>query len=140
MAGFDASTVCEGLDWDFSKFDGGKGTIPEPSDRAIAAFFKEMSALTKKLIEKAEIPDAPSAEDVLRALADIPESELFMEMVSGTAKSYAKLCSNQPTVTQLNKLPMRVRFRFYAWLMTELRPEAAGADTTTPRLRIVRGA
>lgn len=140
MPKFDAATVCEGLDWDFSHFDAGEGTIPEPSDAKIATFFKELGALTKELIAKAEIPDNPSAQDVLLALADLPEGESFLEMVQETAKIYAKLCSNKPSAAQLSKLPMRVRFRFYAWLRGELGPEAASVDSTRPNLSIVRNA
>jgi hypothetical protein len=130
--GFNAAEVVAPLEWDFTKFDAGQGTVPEPSDKAIDTLFKDLAAVSRRIIEKAGLADigSPDPEKVMQALADMPaEGFGITEMVNGFTKAFAKLCQNQPSAIQLNKLPLRIRMRFYMWLASELRPEAGGVGS-----------
>lgn len=142
--GFDASKVVAPLDWDFTAFEGGKGVIPEPTDKQIDTFFQDLIKMSKTLMEKAGIENAGevSPEELLLTMADMPEGTPgvgVMAMLDEMAKIFAKLCQNKPSATQIKKLPMRIRMRFFVWLATELRPEDFGA-ASKPNLRVVRGA
>jgi hypothetical protein len=130
--GFDAAIVVQPLDWDFSAFGGGKGVVPEPSDKAIDTLFKDLAKVTQEMLSKAgvtELAQDASAEQVMQSLSDLPDGLGIEKMVSGFTKAFAKMCQNQPSAIQLNKLPMRVRMRFYIWLIQEIRPEADGVGS-----------
>jgi hypothetical protein len=136
--GFDAGTVVEPLDWDFTAFNAGQGTIPEPTDKAIDTMFKDLAKITRTLGEAAGLAAADVAPGQMVALmANLPEdADLgISDLMSEMSKVFAKLCSNSPSATQLNKLPMRIRMRFFVWLAGELRPEDfGGASMTAPQM------
>lgn len=130
--GFDAAEVVRPLDWTFVKYDAGEGTVPEPSDKDIEQLFRDLSKVSKGIMDKAGIGQMASdaaPEQVMQALADLESDVGITVMVNGFTKAFAKLCKGQPSATQLNKLPMRVRMAFFVWLANELRPEVAGAGS-----------
>lgn len=142
--GFDAATVVEPLDWDFTKFDAGQGIVPEPADRAIDQFFKDLTAAQKKIMEKAGLPWGKDVtpERLLVAIADLPEESTvgIADYMAELNKVFAKLCKQQPSAAQLAKLPLRIRLRFFVWLVRELRPEDFGAASMrAPVIPINRG-
>jgi len=133
--GFDAGAVVEPLDWDFTKFDAGKGTIPEPTDAQIDRLFKDIAGMSKEIMSKAGLPEGEATpEELLAALANLPDDVDFGigDMMKTMSKIFAKLCTNQPTQAQLMKLPLRIRMRFFVWLAGELRPEDFGPASTSP--------
>jgi hypothetical protein len=138
MAGFDAGAVVEPLDWDFTKITKDpkdKGTVPEPTDRQIEAMFKDVAKLAKELSAKAGLNSGEATpEQLMIAMADLPDDvEIgFSDMLDGMSKIFGKLCKNQPSKTQLDKLPMRIRMRFFIWLAQELRPENFGSASMNP--------
>jgi hypothetical protein len=128
--GFDAGTVVAPLDWNFEKYNAGSGTVPEPSDKDIETLFKDLTKVSREVMAIAginQVADDAAPEAIMQAMADMDGEIGISKLVSGFTKAFAKLCKNQPTVIQLNKLPMRVRMHFYMWLAGELRPEAGGA-------------
>jgi hypothetical protein len=149
--GFDAGTVVKPLKWTFVAIthdEADQGIVPEPTDEAIEQMFKDVAGLSRELMKKAGLGDGEATpEQLMIALADLPEdAEIgITDMLKGMTRIFAKLCRNQPNATQLNKLPMRIRMRFFVWLAGELRPEDFGAATmnrtpVTPNLRIAKGA
>jgi hypothetical protein len=134
--GFDAGVVLKELDWDFTRYGGGKGVVPEPSDKAMETLFKDLAKVSKDLLDKAGIANLTEDADpgtIMQVLSNMEDSIGLAEMINGYTKAFAKLCQNQPSAIQLNKLPMRGRMLFYKWLMDELRPEVGGA-VSMPRL------
>jgi hypothetical protein len=130
--GFDAATVVAPLDWDFTKYDAGKGTVPEPSDKDIETLFKDLSKVSREVMQVAglnQVAEDATPDEIMQAMADMDGELGISKLVAGFTKAFAKLCKNQPTALQLNKLPMRVRMHFYMWLAGELRPEAGGAGS-----------
>jgi hypothetical protein len=134
--GFDAANVVEPLDWDFTKFGDkdDKGTVPEPTDRAIETFFKDVAKATKEVLKDLGMPereigsDADAASRMIETIAEIsPDTPITTKMFDALFRATARLCSNQPSLTQLKKLPLRVRIAFVTWLMGELNPEPVGA-------------
>jgi hypothetical protein len=130
MSGFDAATVVEPLDYDFTKFGGRKGVIPEPSDAAIGTYYTQLDELLKSIAgEHVKLPDNPSPTDLLEALNQLTMGESYAPMLEGTTEIYAKLCQNSPSVEELNMLPPRIRALFFQWMAKQLRPELDAADT-----------
>lgn len=127
--GFDAATVVEPLDWDFEKFGGGKGTIPEPSDDKILALFRDMQAVAKSVGKEIDFsdPESLSPEKLLQAMDGLDLTGIMVAALDAMVEAVAKCCSGKPNKTQIKKLPLRVRMKFILWLLEELRPEAAGA-------------
>jgi hypothetical protein len=133
MPMFDAGAAVEALDWDFTKAGvKATGTIPEPSDRAIGDFLdglKKLYTETRKMVEAGEQAEASPGE-MLEALNAVT-GDMFVEQMKGIAVLYAALCSGKPGVDELLALPLRVRAKFYGWVMNEVvNPEAeTGAGT-----------
>jgi hypothetical protein len=127
----------EPLDWDFTAFKAGKGTVPEPSDERLGKFIRDVMAAqegqTASLAGLTEAGD--DTEKMLAAIAALPEDAL-PGATKAMIKPYADLCDGSPTEDQLGKLPPRVRVAFFAWLAGELRPEASSAGSK-PALRSV---
>lgn len=128
MGTFTAATAAEALEYDFAPYTDAKGTIPEPSDKKIGDFLAGLKDVFGEA-QKAGIeamdglnPDDPAA--VVGALDSLDPTKI-VSVMADMAKLYADLCSGKPNLTQIQRLPLRIRVRFFAWLMTEVvRPEA----------------
>lgn len=142
MPSFDASTIVEPLDFNFEKFGGPKGTVPEPNESDILEFYAELDALTKEVAgEFVQLPSNPTAQDLVEALNQITMSEAYGPMLRGMTRIHAKFCKDSPNEEDLNKLPPRIRALFFQWIAQMMRPELAAADSKTVRriTRIDRG-
>jgi hypothetical protein len=143
MPKFDAGTVVEPLDYDFTTVKGyphhkAKGLIPEPSEKQIASFIGSLRDLMK---DAGAMVDGGDAEDIANPMAflkqlDSYDPAKFLDLYAGMSTAYADLCSGNPSVEEISALPLRVRLRFFAWLMEEVvSPEAgpgAGIAVVTP--------
>lgn len=131
MAGFNAETVVEPLDYDFrtkDNPDARHGTIREPSDRQIADYMAGIKQLVRdfqgKLPESLVAGDADAA-SLTDATEDL-DPEIVMELNGALATLLAALCSDEPSREDILRLPPRIRAHFYAWLQREvMSPEAA---------------
>lgn len=133
--GFNAGSVIEPLDYDFSNIKGGppglkgvKGTIAEPSDQMIGEFLDAQRALFDKAAEQfkavRDLGDDPDASAVMAALADL-RGEDVVNLMTDTAGLYAELCGGTPSQADILLLPNRARIAFYGWLNEQVvRPEA----------------
>ena len=126
MAGFNAASVVEALDWTFEPFVHASGVIAEPTDAQIAAYLADVKALGEEI--KAKVPDAPDGGDpvsLMDALADL-NLDSVAELTAKMAGIIAALCGGDPSRETILALPPRRRTMFYGWLQSEvLRPEAA---------------
>jgi hypothetical protein len=65
--------------------------------------------------------DDPAA--VLAAIDNVTGDD-YVELMEMMAGLYGTLCSDSPSKTHLMQLPLRVRMKFFSWLMSEVvRPE-----------------
>jgi hypothetical protein len=132
---FDAGAAVEALDWDFTGAGvKAKGTIPEPSDVTIGDFLDGLKKLyndTRAMVEAGEAATDATPGEMLEALNSVTGA-MFVDQMSRIADLYAELCSNKPGKDQLLALPLRVRAKFYGWVMSEVvNPEAeTGAGTS----------
>jgi hypothetical protein len=131
MPNFDALKVVEPLQFSFEPYLDLKGTIPEPSEAQLTAFFEAMVNVQKQAPKALKGIDAGGdPEKMMTALGKLPEGSLA-GMLGRLNKPYSDLCSGFPSEEQIGKLPPRVRLAFFAWLSGELNPEASGAGSTT---------
>jgi hypothetical protein len=140
MAGFNAATVVEALDYTFEPYvPGCHGTIKEPSDEQIAEFLDGMKALfaegSQKGLKELE-PDAqgnPDPESLLAGLDALSSSDTLAMMKKMNAV-FSALCSGKPTALQIGKLPLRRRAAFFAWLQREVVSPEAGTGAGNGQL------
>jgi hypothetical protein len=131
MAGFKAEEVLDSLDWDFSPY-GGSGLIPEPSDLQIKNFQAALKGIFgPALVEQAKLKEQgiPTSEQIQEQLNAADDgSEQIKELI----RAVAAVCSDQPNVAELTKLPYRLKRHFAGWVVgTFLNPEA-GTPATNP--------
>jgi hypothetical protein len=140
MAGFNAATVVEALDYTFEPFvPGCHGTIKEPSDEQIAEFMDAMKALfaegsqagLKEL--KRDSQGTPDPEAMLAGLDALSPADTVAMMKKMNA-IFAALCSGKPTAIQIGKLPLRRRAAFFAWLQREVVSPEAGTGAGNGQL------
>lgn len=118
--GFNAEQFIEPLDYNFEKFGGPSGTIPEPSDKQIYAFNEAMrSGLEARGV------DITTGDRVAWAaqLAKL-DVNAQREYLDSMVHVFADLCGGSPDLQQLQALPYRIRNAFFGWLAAQLSPEA----------------
>jgi hypothetical protein len=130
MIKFDAGSIAEALDYDFTAYvKGAEGTVPEPTDEQIGIFLDEVQAVTREAQDL--VPgdiDMSDAAAVLDAMNHLNPGD-FVRLTSKMSGIYAKLCSNHPTEKQIQGLPMRVRRLFFNWIQEQvMNPEAVTGD------------
>lgn len=138
MPTFNAASVVEELDYDFTRFGGQKSKIPEPSKDKIVAYYNDLDELLKQVAgEHVKLPDKPTAQDLIEAVNLLTMAESYGPMLDGMTLICSALCSNSPSVEELEQLPPRIRGLFFQWLGEQLRPELNAVDSK-PALRPVR--
>lgn len=128
MAGFDAGSAVEPMDYDFTTVPGGKGkgVVPEPSTMDMKIFQKSFAKVVResaKLDKSGEELDKISDDefDLLQKKGD--------ELGEQLDAAIAKLCKNHPSVEEVETLPFRLKTAFSKWLMEKFNPEAEAAAT-----------
>jgi hypothetical protein len=141
MAKFNSSEVVEALDYDLTAHAGPKGTVPEPSEAAIAKLFTRIRSEVAKEIESFGVTleeEVQTPERLLELMSSFDEQKV-LTAANVMTDIFGELCAGSPTKEQLKELPFRVRNAFFTWLMEELSPPGSSGGTT-PSLRVVRAA
>lgn len=127
------------LRYDFKKFGGIQGMIPDPSDEMIEAYMRGMRDVAREYQNGDVDVDSLSAEEVQELMND--DSNLrIQEAQIRLAELTAELCGGSPNKEQLLALPFRVRQGFLRWLQTKLiDPESNAAGTTPSRVTRIGG-
>lgn len=146
MPKFDAGSVVEPLDYDFTTVRGykrksAKGTITEPNDEKIAAFISSL----RDMMKEAGSIVGDGVEDLANpatffAQLDSYDPEKFLGVFRGMATAYSDLCSGSPSVEEIIDLPLRVRVRFFAWLQGEVVSPEVGPGAGTAAVIPLRSA
>lgn len=128
---FDASAYGT-LRYDFKKWGGVQGIIPDPSDEQIEAFLRRLRDIAREFgddtADDVDIEDA-SAEQLTAMLEDDTGLRLA-DAQKAIAEAVSELCQGSPDVAQLLQLPFRVRQGFLGWLQRKLmNPEASAVDS-----------
>jgi hypothetical protein len=117
---FVAHEAIEPLDYDFTHFMDGseaKGTVPEPSQQAMAGYRKAVLAVVRDYKDVQDVdPDTLSNDELDRITDRAEELEKRMDELT------ARLCKNTPSVETLSKLPWRHKVMFSKWLQEQFNP------------------
>lgn len=159
MAKFVAESAVEEMAWNFTKYGGGEGVIPEPSDLAIERFLRKFNIIitqvSRSAANKAAEADAElmirtddqgkerlltfeESIEVLKKI-DVSETNTSPEVSDAMLDLVANLTKGNPTKAQIKKLPNRVRGAFYGWLIGQLTNPEYSAAVTRPSLSLVNG-
>jgi hypothetical protein len=132
---FDASSIGGELEYDFSKWGGSKGVIPEPPRFAVSRMLKRVDELFVELgLRKAGDSEVKTPDDVIETMEKVNEEEVFEKMQDGLLEILAEVCGGSPSREDLEKLPYRPFQGFFGYLMGELtNPEASKPDTSNSR-------
>jgi hypothetical protein len=123
MGKFDAASAVDPLEYDFTKYGGSSGTIPEPTTKQVESF---MNAAIEIAGELGLTPGKPVSMDEIAGMSkDVAE-----QMNSQMTVRVLALCGDTITAEDLDKLPYRVKAAFIAWLAGELNPESRAPGTT----------
>lgn len=156
MAKFDAGTAVETLDYDFTAFGGGEGTISEPTTGQVNGFFKDMKKMIKEVkalqkqakgLEAVDLEEDLTDEQVAETMGKMDEAEAGADQFQHrTIEALARLCGaswevneadpedrtlvgGSPSMEQLQTLPYRHLQAFSEWLMGEIRPKKTTPGT-----------
>lgn len=139
MPKFDAANIVESLDWDFSAFEGGTGTTPEPTEKLLAEFLRDVSNLHTDIAKERkdlELPENPSTDDLIEAVTRLKTSDILEDLFRRMTVLIANLCQQNPSAEQIEKLPMRHKAAFFRYMTENIRPEVFGVATTmNPAIR-----
>lgn len=135
MAKFDAATAVEEMDYDFTKYGGREGVVPEPSTGQVNKYFAGMRVLLREA--QAASAKAKALNGVnLEEMGDDELAEAFENVDSAVAEAsdfqaktmelLAALCSDQPSVEELSVLPVRVLQAFNKWVIRQINPKSEG--------------
>jgi hypothetical protein len=149
MAGFDAGSSTDSLDYDFSTsktadekdrevLKDARGTVPEPSQRQVDAYRKGLLEVFKdpalKSVAKAAAngvdPENMSGQEIVALLGDddVPIENL-MKAMDAQSEQLIKICAGTPSKKQIMALPPRERTAFFGWLAGELFPKDPTSQT-----------
>lgn len=140
MAKFDAATAVEAMEYDFTKYDGSEGEIPEPTTGQMNDFMIGMrrvlaEARSLQPAQSEKKPEDMTAEELgemMDAMEDnMTQARQFNDKIVALT---AEFCSGQPSQEDLAKLPMRVMRVFSKWLMLQINPKEEGEEATVTHL------
>jgi hypothetical protein len=127
------------LRYDFKKFGGVQGIIPDPSDQMIQDFMVGMRD-TAKEFQKGSVDVDNLSDAEIAELMDDDSNMRIVDAQDAIAELTATLCSNSPDKAAILALPFRVRQGFLRWLQGKLLdPEAEAAGTTPARVTRIGG-
>lgn len=127
------------LRYDFKKFGGTQGIIPDPSDKMIEDFMRGLRDAAKEFGAEDVDTDAMTPEQ-LQDLMDDDENLKIEEAQRKIAELLGELTQGSPSAEQLLALPFRVRQGFMRWIQGKLMdPEASAVGTAPSRVRQIGG-
>lgn len=125
MAGFDLSRSVSKLDWNFG--GGVRGTIPEPSPKAVNRFHSRIQE-NLRVIGR-DVPDRSDTEAMTQLLSSLTEDDLNA-IYEENLDAAAELCDGSPTREQLGEIGHRGFQAFLGWLTGEINnPEGSRPAT-----------
>lgn len=126
MAGFDAATAVDPMEYDFTKYGAGSGVVPEPSTKEMRDFQRDFAKVMRKG-QQLEVSDE----------AALKMSEKQFEKLQKDAEAIGeeldeligRLCKGTPSTADVALLPFRVKTAFSNWLMKQFAPEGETSGT-----------
>lgn len=105
------------LHFDFTKFGGPEGDIPEPSSEQITTYLEAL----RQVMPVTEVNGKVELDLAVLNEKFEANPELISALLNGAVSA---VCSGTPTVEEIEALPFRDKQRFYGWIMGTFFPEA----------------
>lgn len=122
MAGFDAATAVDPLEYNLAPYvtgEGAKGIVPEPSQASMRTYRKAIMSVMN------EYKDFETADVEKLSEQEVEDLQVRSEALEAKMDELtAQLCQNQPSAETLAKLPWRHKILFSKWLQEQFNPEA----------------
>ena len=138
MPKFDADSIGGDIEYDFTKWNGPKGVVPEPPRGLVNDMMKKVSAAFKEL--GVSDKDNLTPEDVADTMNEVEDDEMFQKLTDKLVEILAEVCSGSPSKEALAALPYRPFMGFFGYLIGNLtNPEGStpGTNNSPRRLRSV---
>lgn len=117
--GFNAGKAVVALDYDFTAFiEGAKGTIPEPTQDELEAFYAGMAEIAEIDVPEDGDVDAEAARTAISEV--LSDDGLMRQFWPKVLDALEPICKGSPTRAQIEALPARIRLAFFDWLTSEL--------------------
>lgn len=139
MPKFDGASIGGDLEYDFSRWSGPTGVVPEPPRAAVNTLMKSISVAFKDLglRDEDETDDSLTPNDVEKTMNQIEDEELFEKMNEKLLDALAKVCAGSPSRENLEALPYRPFMGFFGYLIGNLtNPEGSKPGTTSSPRRL----
>lgn len=142
MPKFDATSIGGDLEYDFSRWGGPTGVVPEPPRAAVNTLMKNISQAFKDagLRDETEEDDSLTPEEVESTMNKVEDEEIFEKLSIQLLDALAKICAGSPSREVLEALPYRPFMGFFGYLIGNLtNPEGSkpGTNNSPRRLRSV---
>lgn len=139
MPKFDASSIGGDLEYDFTRWGGPIGVVPEPPRSAVNALMKEISQAFKQsgLRDEEAEDDSLTPEDVESTMNKVEDEEIFEKLSVQLLDALSKICGGSPSRDVLEALPYRPFMGFFGYLIGNLtNPEGSKPGTTNSPRRL----
>lgn len=136
MPKFDADSIGGDLEYDFTKWGGPKGVVPEPPRAAVNGMMKKISSAFKEVGLRDEDADDESLtpDQVASTMDKVEDEEMFEKLNDHLLGALADVCGGSPTREQLDALPYRPFMGFFGYLIGNLtNPEGSTPGTKSSR-------
>lgn len=135
MPKFNADSIGGELEYDFSRWGGPQGVVPEPPRFAVNKMLKGVNAAFKDLgLIEEDNEDTITADGVADTMNKIEDEEIFEKLQDRLLEVIAEVCAGSPSREVLEKLPYRPFQGFFGYLVGSLtNPEASTPDTKNSR-------
>lgn len=130
MTKFDAATAVEPLEYNFAPYHDAKGTVPEPTDDQVAAFYGDLGKQFEKSLgaERLEGVDVTDPLDVAKLFMSL-DGDDHRAMYHQLLELHVAVCSGEPSREAIEALPFRLRRAWYGMVQGWLRPESSRPAT-----------
>lgn len=156
--GFNAQEAAPDLSYDFTRYHGGKGTSPEPSNEKLITFTRKYRAYMEALLRQARAKATEEQERLQCMSGDEAKARMLQwakmsheelaeaawdEMVSALsdeeqlkrvremADMIAEVFDNIPTADDIMKLPAITKSAYFGWVVGQLLDPESGAAGTS---------
>lgn len=142
MPKFDASSIGGDLEYDFSKWGGPTGVVPEPPRSGVNKLMKRISKAFKEtgLRDEDADDDSLTPDEVASTMDKVEDEEIFEKLNLELLEALADICAGSPSREALDALPYRPFMGFFGYLIGNLtNPEGSrpGTNSSQRRLRSV---
>lgn len=131
MAGFNASTAVEALDYDFRPFVEAHGVVPEPSTDQITVYRKAIMDMFEEMIPEGLDDENQKTVDMIHKVVQFLGSDRSEEQEK-ILHVLADVCSDKPSYDELSALPYRHQQAFAGWVSGIFLLPSMPTPATTP--------